>query len=150
TGKVDRGALEYDRVWKAAQGLTTKPIKLGGISAGLVEGMLDNQHYSDRRALIMDISIALNKEYNALADAGCPVIQVEEPAIHGRVGIVDDPILTPEFYVEAFNQGSRACVTRPKYGVTPVGAVRMPSVSSTPISVTNGRYHTLINSMSTC
>ena len=103
TGKVERGHLEYEKVWKAAQAMTTKPMKIGGISGGLVEGMLDNQHYTDRRELIMDVSTALNQEYNDLADAGCPVIQIEEPAIHGRVGIVDDPILTPEFYVEAFN-----------------------------------------------
>ncbi len=103
-GKVGRGPLEYDKVWKAAQGLTTKPVKLGGISGGLVEGMIDNRHYDDRRDLITDISVALNAEYHDLADAGCPVIQVEEPAIHGRVGIVNDPILTPEFYVEAFNR----------------------------------------------
>ncbi len=110
-GPVTRGPLEYARAWRSAQSLTTKPVKIGGISAGLVEGMTVNRHYKDRRDLIIDLSAVLNAEYHDLADAGAPVIQIEEPAIHGRVGIVDDPILTPEFYVKAFNaevEGLRA------------------------------------------
>ena len=101
--RVRRGPLEYARIWRSAQALTTKPVKIGSISGGLVEGMTINEYYKDRRDLIMDLSTELNAEYHSLADAGCPVIQIEEPAIHGRVGIVDDPILTPEFYVKAFN-----------------------------------------------
>ena len=32
------------------------------------------------------------------------MVQVEEPEIHEVGGISDDPILTPEFYVEALNR----------------------------------------------
>ena len=103
-GKVGRGPLEYDKVWKAAQGLTGKPVKFGGISAQIIEAIVNNEHYADRRELVMDLSAAFNAEYHDLADAGCPVIQVEEPCIHETAGIVEDPILTPEFYVEAFNR----------------------------------------------
>ena len=147
TGKVERGHLEYDKVWKAAQAMTTKPMKIGGISGGLVEGMLDNQHYTDRRELIMDVSTALNQEYNDLADAGCPVIQIEEPAIHGRVGIVDDPILTPEFYVEAFNTEVKGLRDKTRGLVSrPAGVAPTPSASSTAISVTRGHYPISTNS----
>jgi len=45
----------------------------------------------------------MNEELVELAHAGCPVIQVEEPAIHGMVG-VDDKEVTGDFLVEAFNQ----------------------------------------------
>jgi len=45
----------------------------------------------------------MNQELNELADAGCQVIQVEEPAIHGMFG-VDDKEMTSEFLVEAFNR----------------------------------------------
>ena len=51
----------------------------------------------------MALSKAMNEELTELADAGCPVIQVEEPAIHGMVG-VDDKEVRGEFLVEAFNQ----------------------------------------------
>jgi 5-methyltetrahydropteroyltriglutamate--homocysteine methyltransferase len=103
-GKIERGPLEYDRLWKVAQRYTEKPVKLGGISAQLFEGLLTNNFYRDRRELVMDISTVLNEEYHQLADAGCPIIQVEEPAIHESVGIVDDKVMTPDFYVEAFNR----------------------------------------------
>ena len=49
----------------------------------------------------MALSVAMNEEYHELADAGCPVIQLEEPCLHfnteGELGI------TLEQYVEAFN-----------------------------------------------
>jgi 5-methyltetrahydropteroyltriglutamate--homocysteine methyltransferase len=54
---------------------------------------------------IMAISDALNEELHDLADAGCAVIQMEEPQIHmlaGRARVVDDAI-NAEFMVEVFN-----------------------------------------------
>jgi 5-methyltetrahydropteroyltriglutamate--homocysteine methyltransferase len=107
TGHVHRNRLEYDHVWRTCQAMTDRPVKLGGISAQLVEASLNNTFYRDRRELVMDLSGALNDEYHALADAGCPVIQVEEPCIHGIAGTVKDAMLSPEFYVEAFNREVR-------------------------------------------
>lgn len=110
-GPVSRGDLEYARIWKTAQRMTIKPVKFGGISAQTFEGGLRNEYYSDRGKLVLDIAAALNEEYHELADAGCPIIQVEEPAIHETVGVVSMPELSPEFYVEALNrevQGLRA------------------------------------------
>src|SRR5262249_58580921 len=52
------------------------------------------------------LSGAMNEELIDLADAGCQVIQVEEPAIHGMVGL-DDKEVTGDFLVEAFNREVR-------------------------------------------
>jgi 5-methyltetrahydropteroyltriglutamate--homocysteine methyltransferase len=106
-GKVGRGALEYAANWRVMQGLAAKPLKFGAISGGILEGLMTNVHYKDRRDLIMDLSAVMNEELHTLADAGCPIIQIEDPPLHLRVGIVDDPQLTPDFYVAAFNREVR-------------------------------------------
>jgi 5-methyltetrahydropteroyltriglutamate--homocysteine methyltransferase len=38
-----------------------------------------DEHYRDRLKLLFDLSAALNREYHALADAGAPIVQIEEP-----------------------------------------------------------------------
>ena len=101
-GPVGRGRLEYDAVWKTAQKLSPKPVKIGSCSAQTVDRLAVNRHYPDRRAAVMAFSEALNEEYHALADAGCPVIQVEEPCFH-FIGEGDWEV-PPAFYVEAFNR----------------------------------------------
>jgi methionine synthase II (cobalamin-independent) len=105
-GNIDRGPLEYARVWKVAQRLTRMPVKFGAISGQMIATGVHDEHYGNRRDLIMALSAAMNEELVELADAGCPVIQVEEPAIHGMVG-VDDQDVTGEFLVEAFNREVR-------------------------------------------
>ena len=106
TGHVHRGPLEYSRVWKVAQRQTRKPVKFGAISGQMVATGVHDEHYKNRRDLIMALSATMNEELVELADAGCPVIQVEEPAIHGMVG-VDDKEVTGDFLVEAFNREVR-------------------------------------------
>jgi 5-methyltetrahydropteroyltriglutamate--homocysteine methyltransferase len=105
-GGVRRGPLEYARVWKVAQRLTRKPVKFGAISGQMIATGVHDEHYGSRRDLVMALAEAMNEELVELADAGCPVIQVEEPAIHGMVG-VDDKEVTGEFLVEAFNREVR-------------------------------------------
>ena len=102
TGPVKRGPLEYGRVWKVAQRQTRLPVKFGAISGQMVATGVNNQHFKNRRDLIISLSLAMNEELIELADAGCQVIQVEEPAIHGMVG-VDDKEVSGDFLVEAFN-----------------------------------------------
>src|SRR5258708_4754249 len=82
--------------------MTDRPVKIGSISAQILALMLTNEHYKDRLQLLMDLSAALNRDYHALADAGAPLIQIEEPAIHQ---IIADPNqrIKPEKWVEAFN-----------------------------------------------
>ena len=102
--EVGPGPLEYDRIWLTAQASTDKPVKFGAISAQLLEASINNDFYRDRRRLVMDLSEIMNEEYHRLADAGCPVIQVEEPAIHGIAGTEPGTMLDAGFYVEAFNR----------------------------------------------
>ena len=68
--------------------MTDKPVKIGSISAQILALMLTDEHYKDRLELLMDLSVALNREYHALADAGAPLVQIEEPAIHQ---VIADP-----------------------------------------------------------
>jgi len=81
-------------------------VKFGAISAQMLATGLNNLYYRGRRELIMALAEVMNAEFNELADAGCPVIQVEEPAIHGMLGI-DDREVSAEFLVEAFNREVR-------------------------------------------
>ena len=101
-GKIDKAWLELDRAYKAIAPMTDKPVKIGSISAQILALMLTDRHYNDRLELLFDMSVALNREYHALADAGAPIVQVEEPAIHQIINLPDATI-KPDKWVEAFN-----------------------------------------------
>jgi methionine synthase II (cobalamin-independent) len=106
-GPVMPGPLEYAHVWKIAQRMAPRPVKFGAISAQTFERGLHNDHYRDRRDLIAELADIMNREYHALADAGCPVIQVEEPAVHMVAGSSNPHDLPVDFYVDAFNREVR-------------------------------------------
>ena len=132
TGPVGRGKLQYTAIWKAAQRLTAKPVKFGTITPELIAMAVRDQHYKDLRKGILAISDALNAELHELADAGCKVIQMEEPQIHllAAKGLADK-VLNPEFMVEGVQQHrARACAPRPRSGATPAGATRRRSACS--------------------
>ncbi len=103
TGAIAETSLQLDRAYKAIAPMTDKPVKIGSISAQILALMLTDEHYRDRRALLTDLSTALNREYHALADAGAPIVQIEEPAIHQVINDPNAP-LTPAQWVEAFNR----------------------------------------------
>jgi 5-methyltetrahydropteroyltriglutamate--homocysteine methyltransferase len=107
-GPVGRGKLQYAAIWKAAQRQTTKPVKFGTIMPELIAMAVRDLHYKDLKKAILAISDALNEELHELADAGCPVIQMEEPQIHllAAKGLVDK-VLNPDFMVEVFNNTVR-------------------------------------------
>jgi 5-methyltetrahydropteroyltriglutamate--homocysteine methyltransferase len=104
TGPVTRGELQYAEMWKAAQRLTHRPVKFGTVTPELVAFAVEDTYYKDLPSRIMAISDAFNEELHDLADAGCPVIQMEEPQIHllAARGIVDE-VINPEFMLEVFN-----------------------------------------------
>ena len=108
TGPVGRGSLQYTPIWKAAQRLTSRPVKFGTIMPELIAMAVRDFHYRDLRKAILAISDALNEELHELADAGCKVIQMEEPQIHllAAKGL-SDAVLNPEFMVEVFNNTVR-------------------------------------------
>ena len=107
-GPVGRGRLRYAAIWKAAQRLTTRPVKFGTITAELIAMSVRDLHYKDLRKSILAISDALNEELHELADAGCKVIQIEEPQIHllAAKGIADK-VLNADFMIEVFNNTVR-------------------------------------------
>ncbi|OGL13879.1 MAG: hypothetical protein A3F92_15705 [Candidatus Rokubacteria bacterium RIFCSPLOWO2_12_FULL_71_22] len=107
TGRVGPGPLEYAPLWRAAQQMTAKPVKFGSISADCLESIVGNDHYQDRRELVLDLCDVMRAEFVRLADAGCRVFQVEEPWVHRFEHHRDDRAMTMDFYVEAFNRSVR-------------------------------------------
>ena len=81
-GPVGRGKLQYAAMWKTAQRMTPRPVKFGTILPELLAASVADDYYKDPVERTMALSEALNAELNELADAGCPVIQLEEPQIH--------------------------------------------------------------------
>jgi 5-methyltetrahydropteroyltriglutamate--homocysteine methyltransferase len=107
-GPVGRGTMQYAPIWKAAQRLTTRPVKFGTITPELVAMAVRDLYYKDIRKAIMAVSDALNEELTDLVNAGCKVVQMEEPQIHmlAAKGIADK-ILSVDFMVEVFNNTVR-------------------------------------------
>jgi len=103
-GPIGRGELQYAELWKAAQRMTNKPVKFGTVTPELVAFAVQDDHYKDLPSRIMAFSDAFNEELHDLADAGCQVIQMEEPQIHllAARGAVQGAI-TPEFMLKVFN-----------------------------------------------
>ncbi len=104
-GPVTRGDLQYSAMWKVAQRMTRKPVKFGTIGPELVAFAVGDKHYKSMKDRILAITDALNAELHDLADAGCPVIQFEEPQIHLlAVRNYVDEVINPAFSVEVFNR----------------------------------------------
>ena len=82
TGPVGRGRLQYTAMWKVAQRMSKRPVKFGTILPELLAASVADDHYKDPVERTWALSEAINAELNDLADAGCPVIQMEEPQIH--------------------------------------------------------------------
>jgi len=82
TGPIGRGNLQYAAMWKTAQRMTRRPVKFGTILPELLAASVADDYYKDPIERTMAFSAALNAELNELADAGCPLIQMEEPQIH--------------------------------------------------------------------
>ncbi|MFZ0841662.1 MAG: cobalamin-independent methionine synthase II family protein [Xanthobacteraceae bacterium] len=81
-GPLGPGRLQYAALWKTAQRMTTKPIKVGTPLPELLAASVEDKFYKDPVERTWAFSEAINRELHDLADAGCPVIQLEEPQIH--------------------------------------------------------------------
>ena len=104
-GPVTRGDLQYAAMWKVAQRMTKKPVKFGTIGPELVAFAVQDRHYKSIKDRILAITDALNQELTELANAGCQVIQFEEPQIHMlAIRKVVDEVINPSFSVEVFNR----------------------------------------------
>jgi 5-methyltetrahydropteroyltriglutamate--homocysteine methyltransferase len=105
TGPIGRGNLQYTAMWKAAQRFTEKPVKWGAVSAEIVTFAVQDLHYKSVPERMFAIADAFNEEYHELADAGCPVIQIEEPQIHLlAVRNIQDAVINPKLMVDVFNR----------------------------------------------
>ena len=103
-GAIGPGEMQYAEIFKAAQRLTRKPVKFGTVTPELVAFAVQDAYYTSLPDRIMAMSNAFNQELHDLADAGCPVIQLEEPQIHLLAARgYKDPVITPAFMLQVFN-----------------------------------------------
>jgi 5-methyltetrahydropteroyltriglutamate--homocysteine methyltransferase len=112
TGKIahnPRNQLEYAKIWRLTQARADKPVKFGTVSAQVMALFLDSHTElypaadDKKRQIIWDMATAMNLELRRLADAGCKVIQVEEPTIHFMAAFFGDDTDTLDFLVDAIN-----------------------------------------------
>jgi 5-methyltetrahydropteroyltriglutamate--homocysteine methyltransferase len=112
TGKIahnPRNQLEYAKIWRLTQARASKPVKFGTVSAQVMALFLDS--HTDvypaaddkKKQIIWDMATAMNLELRRLAEAGCKVIQVEEPTIHFMAAFFQDDKETLDFLVDAIN-----------------------------------------------
>ena len=84
------GEVKWDKPitvdwWRFAQEKTDKPVK------GMLTGpytLMDwsfNEHYPDRKSTCLAMAAVVRKEVEALIEAGCKIVQIDEPAISVRV-----------------------------------------------------------------
>jgi 5-methyltetrahydropteroyltriglutamate--homocysteine methyltransferase len=85
-GPIQAGPQFLVRDWQVAQSATKQPVKIalpGPLTIG--ESVADDYYRDDARSRGAVIADALNVEIRRLAEAGCPVIQVDEPAFTHKV-----------------------------------------------------------------
>ena len=70
---------QLNQDWKVAQKYTKKPVKITLPGPLTIADSIANVYYDNEKKLGFDLSLALNKEVKALAEAGCKYIQVDEP-----------------------------------------------------------------------
>jgi 5-methyltetrahydropteroyltriglutamate--homocysteine methyltransferase len=60
--------------------------------------------YKDKRQVIWDMAVAMNAELRALRDAGCRLMQIEEPTFHFMANSFGKDHDDVKFMIEAFNR----------------------------------------------
>ena len=142
-GPVGRGDLQYTAMWKAAQRLTKKPVKFGTvIGRRSSPSRVQDRHYkSVPERMSRHRRRASTRSMHELADAGCPVIQIEEPQIHLlAVRNIVDKVINPAVHgrgVQPHGEGP----ARQDRGLvrTPAGAIRRSSACSPRCRATSPR-----------
>lgn len=99
-----RAPLEFAKIWRVAQARANRPVKFGTVSPDIATSVLKlhTNAYSDKQQVMWDLAGIMNQELRALAAAGCPVIQIEEPAIHSQAAFGASKE-TLDFLVDLFN-----------------------------------------------
>ena len=89
--------------WRYAQAKTRRPVK------GMLTGpytIMDwsfNEYYPDRKTAALALANSIRKEVEALIDAGCKIIQIDEPAISVRPDEIDTAIETMHAVVDGLH-----------------------------------------------
>jgi 5-methyltetrahydropteroyltriglutamate--homocysteine methyltransferase len=89
--------------WRYAQAKTKRPVK------GMLTGpytIMDwsfNEYYSDRRTTALALAACIRQEVEALIDAGCKIIQIDEPAVSVRPDEIDIAIETMHAVTDGLN-----------------------------------------------
>jgi 5-methyltetrahydropteroyltriglutamate--homocysteine methyltransferase len=105
-----KNPLEYAKIWRIAQqsAASAKPVKFGTCSAQVLAFFLDSHtdtyDLDDKKQLTWDMAEAMNKELRQLADAGCKVIQIEEPTLHFLACYYPEMTDVLDFLVDCFNR----------------------------------------------
>jgi 5-methyltetrahydropteroyltriglutamate--homocysteine methyltransferase len=68
------------RDYEFAAAASARPVKAVLTGPYTLAALSTDSHYNDRRRLVLDLAEALRNEVQALAAAGAPIIQVNEPA----------------------------------------------------------------------
>jgi 5-methyltetrahydropteroyltriglutamate--homocysteine methyltransferase len=106
TDKIEHRPLDYAKLWRMAQGRTSKPVKFGTCCSQVMGLFLDihTAKYRDNREVIWDMAVAMNQELLALRDAGCKCIQIEEPTLHFWANTFGADHDNVKFMIEAYNR----------------------------------------------
>jgi 5-methyltetrahydropteroyltriglutamate--homocysteine methyltransferase len=80
-GKIGEGSLNLPVAWNFMKGLTTKPLKFTVTSPYMLAKTLLDEHYSDLRALTMNLAEVLRQQ---VADIDAAVLQVDEANLTGH------------------------------------------------------------------
>jgi 5-methyltetrahydropteroyltriglutamate--homocysteine methyltransferase len=81
TGKIVRRAAASVDDLRAARSHTSRPLKMAVPGPMTVADSAANEFYEDEAELAFDAAAALNGELRDLQDAGCEVLQIDEPAM---------------------------------------------------------------------
>jgi 5-methyltetrahydropteroyltriglutamate--homocysteine methyltransferase len=100
--------VEFAKIWRLAQSRAHKPVMFGTMSSLLYMMLLpiEKGSYYDgnKRELLWDAAGLLNRELHRLADAGCKVIQIEDPLIHAVAWGSPDDKEQLEFFIDAYHR----------------------------------------------
>ncbi|MEE9276583.1 MAG: cobalamin-independent methionine synthase II family protein [bacterium] len=105
TGKLGPGPLELPQLWRTAQQMTRKPVKVGVASPETLALLLPNRFYDDREELLADLSGIMREELLRVAESGSAVLQVEEPWVHRADFTQKEAAAQAEASVRWFNKG---------------------------------------------
>jgi 5-methyltetrahydropteroyltriglutamate--homocysteine methyltransferase len=85
TGPIQAGPAFLVHDWQIAQSATRRPVKITVPGPLTIGEHVADEHFRDPRLRGAALGDALNVEIRRLADAGCPVIQVDEPVLARKV-----------------------------------------------------------------